>query len=87
VQIQERPSESKASLEPKEEVDHISNETEEHEHVLERDVQQCETIEPEAVETKEDTQPSLDLKEDKETEEAETFKTVFSSDEVRIRSA
>ncbi|CAD5333571.1 unnamed protein product [Arabidopsis thaliana] len=82
-EIQERPSESKASLEPKEEVDHISNETEEHEHVLERDVQQCETIESEAVETKEDTQPSLDLKEDKETEEAETFKTVFSSDEVR----
>ncbi|KAG7548665.1 hypothetical protein ISN44_As12g038380 [Arabidopsis suecica] len=94
-EIQERPSvietskiqgediESKASLELKEEVDHSSKDTEEHEHLLERDVPQCETIEAEAVETKEDTKPSLDLKEDKEKEETETIKAVISSDEVR----
>ncbi|CAL9224084.1 unnamed protein product [Arabidopsis halleri] len=94
-EIQERPSvietskiqgediESKASLEFEEEVDHSSKDTEEHEQVLERDVPQCETLEAESVETKEDTKPSLDLKEDKEKEETETVKTAFSSDEVR----
>lgn len=96
MQIQERPSvietskiqgediESKASLELEEEVDHSSKDTEEHEPVLERDVPQCETLEAESVETKEDTKPSLDLKEDKEKEETETVKTAFSSEEVRI---
>lgn len=96
MQIQERPSvietskiqgediESKASLELEEEVDHSSKDTEEHEPVLERDVPQCETLEAESVETKEDTKPSLDLREDKEKEETETIKAVISSDEVRM---
>ncbi|CAA7055246.1 unnamed protein product [Microthlaspi erraticum] len=34
--------------------------------------------------TKEDTEPSLDMKEDQETEETETVKPVMSSDEVRL---
>lgn len=88
-----------------------SEDTEQHEHVLVRDLPQVETLvtEAEAVntstvqeavtlktsettnneteagqETKEDTELSLDLKEDKEKEETETVKTVISSDEVRI---
>ncbi|XP_010450668.1 PREDICTED: A-kinase anchor protein 9-like [Camelina sativa] len=80
--IQGEDNESKVSLNTKEEVDHSSNETEEHEHMLGRDLPQCETLEVEAVESKEERKPSLDLKEDKEKEETETVKTVISSNEV-----
>ncbi|XP_010441185.1 PREDICTED: titin-like isoform X2 [Camelina sativa] len=80
--IQGEDNESKALLDTKKEVDHSSNDTEEHEHVLGRDLPQCETSGVEAVETKEETKPSLDLKEDKEKEETETVKAVISSNEV-----
>ncbi|EOA15883.1 hypothetical protein CARUB_v10003962mg [Capsella rubella] len=81
--LQAEDIEPKASLETKEEVYHSSNDTEEHEPVLGRDVPQCENLEVEAEETKEETKPSLDLKEDKEKVETETVKTVNPADEVR----
>ncbi|XP_019086790.1 PREDICTED: centromere-associated protein E-like [Camelina sativa] len=75
--IQGEDNESRVSLDTKAEVDHSSNETEEHEHVSGRDLPKCETLEVEAVETKEE-----DLKEDKEKEETEAAKTIISSNEV-----
>lgn len=81
--IQGEDIESKASLELKEEVDQISKDIDKHEHVLGREIPQCETLEVEAVEAKEDTKPNLD-KEDKEQEVTKTATTVIFSDEVRI---
>lgn len=49
--IQAEDIESKDSLELKEEVDQSTKDTEEHEHVLGRDIPQCETLVPEAVDT------------------------------------
>jgi len=49
--IQGEDIESETSLELKEEVDQSSKDTEEHEHVLERDIPQCETLKAEAVDT------------------------------------
>lgn len=49
--IQGEDIEPEASLEIKEDVDQSSKDTEEPEHVLERDIPQCETLEAEAVDT------------------------------------
>lgn len=67
-----------------EEVDQSSKDTEEYEHVLGRNMPPGEIFvaAAENLETKEDTKPIMDLKEDKEQEET---KTVIPSDEVRIR--
>uniref|UniRef100_A0A1J3EPS9 Uncharacterized protein n=1 Tax=Noccaea caerulescens TaxID=107243 RepID=A0A1J3EPS9_NOCCA len=56
-------------------VDQISKETEEHEHVLVQNMPQGEMFvtEAETLEAKEDTEPIMDLKEDKEQEETEKF--------------
>ncbi|CAN8233178.1 unnamed protein product [Cochlearia groenlandica] len=87
--LQEEETESKASIELKEDVDQSSKATEEHVHVLERDITDCETLETETIdtstvqETKEDKETSLNLKEDKNQKKEETVKSVILTNEVR----
>ncbi|KAL1214559.1 hypothetical protein V5N11_012210 [Cardamine amara subsp. amara] len=80
--LQGEDIESKASPDHEEEVDQSPKDIEEHELVLGGDIPQCETLEAEAVEVKEDTKPILE-KEDIEQELTETAKRVIFSDEVR----
>ncbi|KAL1214663.1 hypothetical protein V5N11_009540 [Cardamine amara subsp. amara] len=80
--LQGEDIESKASPDHEEEVDQSSKDIEEHELVSGGDIPQCETLEAEAVEVKEDTKPILE-KEDIEQELTETANRVIFSDEVR----